>query len=112
MLQPSATIDVSPSAARPSCTIRPHCTGPVAQRLEQGTHNPLVGGSNPSRTIYHARTAIVPHKSPHSLVTPIQTPLTTPAILLPVWPALRSTWPIRPEALSLRHVRSPSTASR
>jgi hypothetical protein len=22
--------------------------GPVAQRLEQGTHNPLVGGSNPS----------------------------------------------------------------
>ena len=24
--------------------------GPVAQRLEQGTHNPLVGGSNPSRT--------------------------------------------------------------
>ena len=23
-------------------------TGPVAQRLEQGTHNPLVGGSNPS----------------------------------------------------------------
>ena len=25
--------------------------GPVAQRLEQGTHNPLVGGSNPSRTI-------------------------------------------------------------
>ena len=31
---------------RPSCL----CTkgGPVAQRLEQGTHNPLVGGSNPS----------------------------------------------------------------
>ena len=24
--------------------------GPVAQRLEQGTHNPLVLGSNPSRT--------------------------------------------------------------
>ncbi len=23
--------------------------GPVAQWLEQGTHNPLVGGSNPSR---------------------------------------------------------------
>jgi hypothetical protein len=23
-------------------------SGPVAQRLEQGTHNPLVGGSNPS----------------------------------------------------------------
>ena len=22
--------------------------GPIAQRLEQGTHNPLVGGSNPS----------------------------------------------------------------
>ena len=22
--------------------------GPVAQRLEQGTHNPLAGGSNPS----------------------------------------------------------------
>ena len=25
--------------------------GPVAQRLEQGTHNPLVGGSNPSGPI-------------------------------------------------------------
>jgi hypothetical protein len=24
--------------------------GPVAQRLEQGTHNPLVVGSNPTRT--------------------------------------------------------------
>ena len=23
--------------------------GSLAQRLEQGTHNPLVGGSNPSR---------------------------------------------------------------
>ena len=28
------------------------CFGPVAQRLEQGTHNPLVGGSNPSGPIF------------------------------------------------------------
>ncbi len=28
--------------------------GPIAQRLEQGTHNPLVVGSNPTRpTIFH-----------------------------------------------------------
>jgi hypothetical protein len=26
-------------------------TGPVAQRLEQGTHNPLVPGSNPGGPI-------------------------------------------------------------
>ena len=25
-------------------------SGPVAQRSEQGTHNPLVGGSNPPRS--------------------------------------------------------------
>ena len=30
-----------------------HSCGPVAQRLEQGTHNPLVGGSNPSRPTTH-----------------------------------------------------------
>ena len=29
--------------------------GPVAQRLEQGTHNPLVGGSNPSGPTRHLR---------------------------------------------------------
>ena len=29
-----------------------HGAGPVAQRLEQGTHNPLVGGSNPSGPIF------------------------------------------------------------
>src|SRR5438034_10652861 len=29
--------------------------GPVAQRLEQGTHNPLVPGSNPGGPILHAR---------------------------------------------------------
>ncbi|MEY2544099.1 MAG: hypothetical protein QOE81_1560 [Verrucomicrobiota bacterium] len=29
------------------CLIRGEFHGPVAQRLEQGTHNPLVPGSNP-----------------------------------------------------------------
>ena len=29
--------------------------GPVAQWLEQGTHNPLVGGSNPSGPIFCLR---------------------------------------------------------
>ncbi len=29
-------------------SLRPSCDGPVAQRLVQGTHNPLVLGSNPS----------------------------------------------------------------
>ncbi len=29
--------------------------GPVAQRLEQGTHNPLVGGSNPSGPTFASR---------------------------------------------------------
>src|SRR6266496_3649532 len=32
-----------------------HRCGPVAQRLEQGTHNPLVPGSNPGGPILHAR---------------------------------------------------------
>jgi hypothetical protein len=32
--------------------------GPVAQRLEQRTHNPLVLGSNPSGPTNHLRTAI------------------------------------------------------
>ena len=32
--------------------------GPVAQRLEQGTHNPLVGGSNPSGPTYDERLRI------------------------------------------------------
>lgn len=27
--------------------------GPVAQRLEQGTHNPLVVGSNPTGPTFH-----------------------------------------------------------
>ncbi len=35
--------DALPTIRRPPVT-----QGPVAQRLEQGTHNPLVGGSNPS----------------------------------------------------------------
>ena len=34
----------------PTARRRKSLRGPVAQRLEQGTHNPLVGGSNPSRT--------------------------------------------------------------
>ena len=29
--------------------------GPVAQRLEQGTHNPLVPGSNPGGPKFHFR---------------------------------------------------------
>ena len=31
----------------PSRVLVPEVHGPVAQRLEQGTHNPLVPGSNP-----------------------------------------------------------------
>ena len=34
--------------SKPLRTWREVTEGPVAQRLEQGTHNPLVGGSNPS----------------------------------------------------------------
>jgi hypothetical protein len=33
--------------------------GPVAQRLEQGTHNPLVPGSNPGGPIFDFGFAIV-----------------------------------------------------
>ncbi len=33
-------------------------SGPVAQRLEQGTHNPLAGGSNPSGPIVLILTGI------------------------------------------------------
>ena len=32
--------------------------GPVAQRLEQGTHNPLVPGSNPGGPIFNFRFSI------------------------------------------------------
>ena len=32
-----------------------HGTGPVAQRLEQGTHNPLVVGSNPTGPTFTIR---------------------------------------------------------
>jgi hypothetical protein len=32
----------------PPCEHLVSIEGPVAQRLEQGTHNPLAGGSNPS----------------------------------------------------------------
>ena len=36
-------------ASLPFCaTIRPYLGGSVAQGLEQGTHNPLVVGSNPT----------------------------------------------------------------
>ena len=31
--------------------IAPNTLGPLAQRLEQGTHNPLVAGSNPAGPI-------------------------------------------------------------
>src|SRR5947199_8077358 len=37
------------------CDLVPQKSGPVAQRLEQGTHNPLVPGSNPGGPILHAR---------------------------------------------------------
>jgi hypothetical protein len=42
-----------PFAIKPACGIINIpigfvTSGPIAQRLEQGTHNPLVGGSNPS----------------------------------------------------------------
>ena len=47
--------------------------GPVAQRLEQGTHNPLVGGSNPSGPITqrlnklkHERAELNRHRAPVS----------------------------------------------
>ena len=34
-------------------------SGPVAQRLEQGTHNPLVPGSNPGGPKFHFRFLIL-----------------------------------------------------
>ncbi len=37
--------------------LRPEGNGPVAQRLEQGTHNPLVPGSNPGGPRFFQRSA-------------------------------------------------------
>src|SRR6185437_4082147 len=40
----------------------PRVKGPVAQRLEQRTHNPLVGGSNPSgptMMIFRSRSSVL-----------------------------------------------------
>ena len=52
-----AIAEIKPGAGRMASE------GPVAQRLEQGTHNPLVGGSNPSgptsSSILRRRTALL-----------------------------------------------------
>jgi hypothetical protein len=38
-----------------SCAVYNSRIGPVAQRLEQGTHNPLVVGSNPTGPSHNLR---------------------------------------------------------
>src|SRR5882724_3621741 len=55
--------------------VRKSLKGPVAQRLEQGTHNPLVRGSNPcGPTKFFANcfpaASITPRRSPGSLCCP------------------------------------------
>ena len=42
----------APSLGPPVISSGGRSRGPVAQWLEQGTHNPLVGGSNPSRPTF------------------------------------------------------------
>ena len=55
-IEMSAAIDSLYSGKTPIChsninslksSLSKISRGPIAQRLEQGTHNPLVGGSNP-----------------------------------------------------------------
>src|SRR5262245_43446682 len=54
-------------------------SGPVAQRSEQGTHNPLVLGSNPIRPISIHRPTFSTSRSPVRPVDPIAPTLMNPS---------------------------------